>query len=87
VVIIEVSFDTGVGLVVGIDFHLCVFGRVILNSEPPALAKSSLACLSIPSIYPTIAHLHESSDQHGTYGNPDVMQQCNYYGFCITLIL
>jgi hypothetical protein len=86
-VIIGTNFDPGVGLVVGIDFHLCVFGRGILNSEPPALAKSLLACLSVPSIYPANALLHESSDQLGTYGDPDAMQQYNYCHFCMTLIL
>jgi hypothetical protein len=53
--IIGTNLDPGVGLGLGFDFHLYVFGKWILDSEPPVLVKSSLACCSIPLIYPANA--------------------------------
>jgi hypothetical protein len=70
--IIETNFDPGVGLGVAIDFHLYAFGKGIVVSGPPALTKSSLACVSMPSICPLKAYLHVSSEEHEAYsGYPD----------------
>jgi hypothetical protein len=60
-VIIGTNFDPSVGLGIAIDFHLCAFGKGIVVSEPPALTKSALACVSVPSIYPLDAHLKSTN--------------------------
>jgi hypothetical protein len=64
VTIIGTNPDPDVGLGFTIDFHLLPFGKGIVASDAPALTKTSLACVSIPSIYPVNAHLHESSEEH-----------------------